>query len=249
MIEVVGHGGAGDFFPGNSRASVEKAIELGVDRIEIDVQIAGDGSLVLVHDEHVRIGKRSVPVRSLNRDQIADALDGLLTLDDVIAMTRGHCELLVDLKSPGYERPVAAAIERAGIAGTTMVSSTYAWSLRTVRKHAPGVSLGLSTGHISTVMRQNLLIAASSAILEVLLPVPTIAAARAIDASALTLNYRVCGERFVTMAHRAGLLVYPWTVNDVKPIRRMIDLGVDGIISNRPDIVRDEVESTGPEYS
>jgi glycerophosphoryl diester phosphodiesterase len=249
MIEVVGHGGAGDFYPGNSRASVEKAIELGVNRIEIDVQVAGDGSLVLVHDEHVLMGKRSVPIRSLKRDQIAGALDGLLTLDDVIALTRGQCELLVDMKSPGYERPVAAAIERAGIAETTMVSSTYAWSLRTVRKHAPGVALGLSTGHISTVMRRNRLIRVSSAILEVLLPAPTIAVARAIDAKALMLNYRVCGDTFVRMAHKAGLRVYPWTVNDVKPIRRMVELGVDGIISNRPDLVREAVDAKIPEYS
>jgi glycerophosphoryl diester phosphodiesterase len=237
VIEVVGHGGAGDFYPGNSQMAIEKAIEIGVDRVEIDVQVAGDGSLVLVHDEHVlRFGKR-VSIRQLSRAQIAESLDGLLTLEDAIELTRGKSALMVDLKSPGYERPVAAAIVRSNAADETIVSSTYAWSLRAVRRHAPGVQLGLSTGHISTVMRGNPLVTLSSFVLELLVPPPAIMVAKAIGAENLMVNYRICGETFVSLAHRFGLKVYPWTVNHQREINRMVDLGVDGIISNRPDLV------------
>jgi glycerophosphoryl diester phosphodiesterase len=246
VIEVVGHGGAGDFFPGNSRASVEKALQLGVDRIEIDVQVAGDGTLVLVHDEHVPIHGRRTPLRQLGLSDLAEALDGLLTLDEAIALIGDRATLMIDLKSPGYERPVAAAIMRAGIATTTIVSSTYAWSLSEIRKRAPGVALGLSTGHISTVMRRNTLVRFTSAVFTLVAPLPLVGIARAIKADHLMLNYRICSPGMVRLAKREGLGVYPWTVNHPRVIKKMMSLDVTGIISNRPDLVREALESPAP---
>lgn len=236
-MEVVGHGGAGDFYPGNSRQSVEKALEIGVDRIEIDVQVAAGDQLVLIHDDVAAINGKKVNVRDLTVDDLRGALDGLLTLDEVIELTRDRCRLMVDMKSPGYERLIAEAITRSGIAPQTIVSSTHAWSLREVRQTAPGVSVGLSTGHISTVMRRNALISVTSGVLAAVSPLPIIAAARIIHADHLMLNYRICTPRFVRTAHRFGLSVYAWTVNNPRPIRELIQHGVDGLISNRPDLV------------
>ena len=238
-VEVVGHSGAGDFYPGNSRQSIEKALELGVDRVEIDVQRAGGDQIVLVHNEAVMIDGKRHRVRNLGVDALRNALDGLLTLDEAIELTRGRSRLLVDMKSPGYEELVAAAVNTAGISDQTIVSSTYAWSLRRVKRYAPGVQIGLSTGHISTVMHQNKLISITSGVLAAVTPVPFITTARVIRADHLMLNYRICTPRFITAAHRSGLLVYAWTVNNPKPIRRMIERGVDGVISNRPDLVQE----------
>ena len=102
--------------------------------------------MVLVHDDKVKLHKRAISIRQVGLAELQDGLDGLLTLDEVIEMVRGKASLMVDMKSPGYEQPVAAAIVRAGIAHETIVSSTYAWSLRAVRKHAPGVMTGMSDG-------------------------------------------------------------------------------------------------------
>jgi glycerophosphoryl diester phosphodiesterase len=240
-MEVVGHGGAGDFYPGNSRKSVEKALELGVDRIEIDVQVAAGDQLVLIHDDVVRFGGKKTRVNQLTVEQLRDALEGLLTLDEVIDLTRGKSSLMVDMKSHGYEHLVAQALVRKGIANQTIVSSTFALSLRRVRKSAPGVSIGLSTGHISTVMRRNVLISVTSGVLAVISPLPIIAAAKLIQADHLMLNYRICSPRFVRTAHTFGLSVYAWTVNHPGPIRELIERGVDGLISNRPDLVMEEL--------
>ena len=54
-VEVIGHGGAGFYFPGNSRQSIERALEIGVDRIEFDVQRSAGDELVLVHDDRLRL--------------------------------------------------------------------------------------------------------------------------------------------------------------------------------------------------
>ena len=136
-MEVVGHGGAGDFFPGNSRQSIAKALDLGVDRVEFDVQMAGDGTLVLVHDDSVTLRGRKVAVRQTDLSALREAFDSLLTLDEAIALIGDRAAFMIDMKSPGYERQVAAAIHRAGIADRTIVSSTWAWSLRAVRKMRP----------------------------------------------------------------------------------------------------------------
>lgn len=246
-MEIVGHGGAGDFFPGNSRQSIEKALEIGVDRVEIDVQRAARDQLVLVHDDEVRINGKKVRVRTLEPADIRAALDGFLTLDEAIELIGTRASLLIDMKSPGYESLVAATIHKTGNASTTIVSSTYAWSLRAVKRAEPGVAIGLSTGHISTVMRRNALITATSGVMAAVTPLPLIATARVIDADHLMLNYRICTRRFVRHAHRHGLSVYAWTVNHPKAIRRQIENGVDGIISNRPDLVRElqETVNTG----
>jgi glycerophosphoryl diester phosphodiesterase len=238
-VEVVGHGGAGDFYPGNSLRSIEKALEIGVDRVEIDVQRAAGDRLVLVHDDAVPIDGRKHRVNRLTVDQLREALSGLLTLDEAIELVRGRCTLMVDMKSPGNEWLVAESLLRAGIAKQTIVSSTYALSLRRLRKHAPDASIGLSTGHISTVMRKNALISITSGVLAAITPTPLIAAAKAIDADHLMLNYRICSQRFVRAAHRANLTVYAWTVNSPLAIREMVERDTDGIISNRPDLVRE----------
>jgi glycerophosphoryl diester phosphodiesterase len=236
-VEVVGHGGAGDFYPGNSLLSIEKALELGVDRIEIDVQRAAGEQLVLVHDDDIEVDGTKRRVRDMSVDELRTALDGLLTLTEAIELVQRRASLLVDMKRPGNEALVTEAIRAAGIESTTLVSSTYAWSLRTVKQLSPRIGTGLSTGHISTVVRRNKLISVTSGVLAAATPLPFITAAKLIHADYLMLNYRIASPRFVRAAHRSNLKVYSWTVNNPKPIRRMIERGVDGVISNRPDLV------------
>lgn len=236
-MEIVGHGGAGDFYPGNSRQSLEKALELGVDRIEFDVQRAAGDQLVLVHDDTVCINGKKRRVNQVTVDELRRLLDGLLTLDEAIQLVRGKCLLLVDMKSPGYETKIAQELVHADVVDQTIVSSTHAPSLRRVRQNAPGISIGLSTGHISTVMRKNALVSVTSGVLAAISPIPIILAAKAIRADHLMLNYRICSARFVRASHRAGLSVFAWTVNHPRAIRTLIDRGVDGLITNRPDLV------------
>jgi glycerophosphoryl diester phosphodiesterase len=244
-MEVVGHGGAGDFFPGNSRQSIEKALAIGVDRIEIDVQLGTANQLVLVHDDEVRIDGKRMRVRKLGVEQLRQSLDGFLTLDEAIELIGDKASVMIDMKSRGYEQEIADSVRKYDLAASTIVSSTYAWSLRTVKRNLPGLAIGLSTGHISTVMRRNKLISVTSGVLAAITPLPLIGAAKLIDADHLMLNYRICTARFVRLAHRHGLSVYAWTVNHPRPIGKLIDSGVDGLISNRPDLVLEALSPSG----
>lgn len=246
-VEIVGHGGAGAYFPGNSRPSIERALEIGVDRIECDVQRTSDGSLVLGHDENILIDGAKVALRGLGLDTLRMRIEDLLTLDEFLELVGDRSAFLLDMKAPGYERELAGTIRHHAIADRTIVSSTYALSLRRLRALVPDLSTGLSSGHLASGVPIELVRDWLGVALGWLTPRPLILAARRVGAGRLMVHHRVCSVRMVAIAHRAGLLVYPWTVDDEHRMDHLIGLGVDGIISNRPDVLKERLEQVSRE--
>ena len=236
-IEVVGHGGAGAYFPGNSRPAIERALEIGVDRIECDVQRTSDGVLVLGHDEHVLIDGAKLALRGLGLDTLRLGIADLLTLDEFFELVGNRSTFLLDMKAPGYERELADAIERHGIAERSIVSSTYALGLRRLRVLLPNLSTGLSSGHPASAIPIEHVRQWLGAALGWMSPRPLILAASRVGADHLMVQHRVCSPRMVSLSHRSGLRVYPWTVDDVDRMDHLIALGVDGVISNKPDVL------------
>ena len=101
-IQIIGHAGAAGFHPRNSLASIEKALELGVDRIEIDVLSTREDTLVLVHDTQIMFNERRGPVRGLSLDEVRISIPGALTLEDAHQLTSGKIPLLIDIKGRHY---------------------------------------------------------------------------------------------------------------------------------------------------
>ena len=237
-IEVVGHGGAGAYFPGNSRPAIQRALAIGVDRIECDVQRTSDGVLVLGHDESVLIDGVKLALRGLGLETLRLGAADMLTLDEHLELVGDRSDFLLDMKAPGYEDALADAIRRHGIAERTIVSSTYALGLRHLRRLVPGLSTGLSSGHLASGIPVEIVRTLLGAALGWLSPSPLVLAARRIGADALMVQHRVCSPRMVARAHEAGLRVYPWTVDDEDRMDRLIGMGIDGIISNKPDVLK-----------
>lgn len=237
-IEVVGHGGAGAYFPGNSRPAIERALEIGVDRIECDIQRTFDGVLVLGHDESVSIDGAKLALRGLCLDTLRMGIANLLTLDELVELVGDRSTFLLDMKAPGYELELADAIARHAIADRTIVSSTYALGLRRMRVLVPGLSIGLSSGHLANAIPVERVRHWLGAALGWLSPRPLILAARQVGADHLMVHHRVCSPRMVALSHRSGLRVFPWTVDDEDRMDYLIELGVDGVISNRPDVLK-----------
>jgi glycerophosphoryl diester phosphodiesterase len=241
-IEIVGHGGAGDFFPGNSRSSVQKALDLKVDRIEIDLVAEAGGELLLVHNHVVRLATGAkAKVRSLRSDQVRERVDELLTIDEFFDLIGPSMPVLLDLKQPGYERAVVDAVSRQ-TGRNIWISTTHALSV--VRLHAklPGVPIGLSSGHVATGFSQSPLRPLLVRAVRALMPVPFLIVAKCCGASMIMVNFRACSPWLVRVARAGGLRVAVWTVNRPADIQKMIDLQVDAIISNRPDLVRELLE-------
>jgi glycerophosphoryl diester phosphodiesterase len=244
-IEVVGHGGAGDFFPGNGRRSIEKALDIGVHRIEFDVQLSGDGELVLVHDDDVMVEGRKRPVRGVPTRALRTVFPDLLTFDEVAELVGGRAPFMVDVKSPGYEEQVVVAIRRHGLAAESSASSTHARTVHRLRHEFPEMRVGLSSGQLATGMRHVLSRKLLTRILRSLVPAPLTIAAEACGASEVMVAHRLCTRGLVSGLHERGFRVNVWTVDRPSSIRRAIGLGVDGIISNRPDLVWEELGRAG----
>jgi glycerophosphoryl diester phosphodiesterase len=246
IIEVIGHGGAGDFYPGNSRQSIEMALELVVDRIEVDLQRSADGDLVLVHDDELTTtsGERR-PVTQIPTAELRELLPGFLTFRDLVELVDDRVPLLLDVKNPGYEQSIIDAIHHWDLSCCISASSTHVTVLKRLRDAYPDIRLALSTGHMASGMPTAPGRAVMRTVLRAVTPHPLAFAAKQCGATGVTVFHRVCTRRLVEVCHQHHLRVLVWTVDRPQSIRRAISLGVDGITSNRPDLVWEELIAAG----
>lgn len=222
MIRI-GHKGAAALAPENTLASIEAAIQAGVDMVEVDVVPLPDGTLVLAHDP-------------------PDGPGNLPTLDEALAFVVGRgVDVMLDVKGPGYERPLVDAVRHAGLVERTLVSSCYPETVRLLGRLEPGLRRGLTYpfDRLGISSRRFLRPAVRAALGAVRATLPRRIGrllARA-DASVATLNYTVISAAVVRSCHAHGAQVLAWTVDDPAVAARLAALGVDGIISDDPGIV------------
>ncbi len=209
VFHRVGHGGASALAPGNTLASFDAAVEVGVDMVEFDVR-AHRGELVLAHTVfHARRG-------------------GAVRLHDALAHLAGRrfadVELNVDLKHVGCETVLLDELRRTGLLARTLLSSQVPAVVDRLRAHEPRVRVGISVG--GRVARLSCRWADwRSQVMSGL-------AARRWDA--LMAQHRLIDARLLRdVADREGLL-YAWTVNDRGAIGTLRRLGVHGITTADP---------------
>ncbi len=232
----VGHKGADLIVPGNTRASFNAALDVGVDMIEFDVlPEAGTDRLILAHD----------PLDGAARDP--ETLDqGLSHLADA---PFAEVELDVDLKAPGYELRVVEALRDHHLIERTLISSTYRSSLALIRATEPRLRLGWSVPRLGRdPFRSRLLVPGAVAGLLALreaLPVRAASAIRGGAVDAVMAHWRLVTPRLVRSVKRAGGELYVWTVDEVPKLQALADLGVSGLITNDPRLFAElrEVDS------
>lgn len=244
--EVIGHAGADGFFPPNTEPSFRKALELGVDRIECDVTGDFDRILFLVHDQVVLFDGSRRSVRGLTLEQIRHLDPLVLALEELLAMTEGKTPLLLDLKARGLEDDLILAIKAIRAADDDVsISSTHARSLRVVARAFPEMRIGLSRGHWLTRIsnpRLRQIAGWGEGILQI---VPLIALGKWCHATEFMLNYNICVPPLIWASHAAGFRMYSWTPDKTCAFRTLLDRGIDGIITHRPDRLIDTLERMG----
>ncbi len=220
----VGHKGADLIAPGNTAASFEAALDLGVDMIEFDVLRLEDGRLVLAHD------------------YAAAAAREPMTLDESLDLFAGDAysgvELDVDLKLPGYEAEVVAGLADRGLDDRALISSTFPESLARVGELAPGMRRGWSVPRARRDYTQSLvwMLPAFAALrwIRAGLPAKAERALRRGQCEAFMVHQLLVSRLLVERIHAAGGALYVWTVDDAAAIARLGRLGVDAVITNDP---------------
>ncbi len=215
----IGHRGAAGHAPENTLASVEQAISLGVDLVEVDLRSTRDGHLVIIHDERVdrtTNGRGVVAEMALAKLQQLDAGNGqhIPTLVELLDATRGRVGLLLEIKAAGVAENVQAMLHSAEFPGPVIIASFLAEELLSIRNSDPSVStLVLFDKYARDPLSQAVMAKASH----------------------IGVPFTRVTQALVQASRRAGLRVFVYTVNDPRDIQKMRALDVDGIISDFPD--------------
>ena len=227
-VRRVGHKGADHIAPGNTTASFDAALAAAVDMIEFDVlprdpDAPGTTPLVLAHD-YAHVGPDAV------------GLDAGLA--HLAARAFADVELDLDLKLPGYEHRVVAALREHGLVERTLVSTLFMRSLVRLRALEPRLRLGWSVPRVKRDYAAHWYTAGPAYVLvrHVRRRLPGIAAGhlRAGRCDALMAHWRLITPRLVEAVGEAGGDLYVWTVDDAARIRALEALGVTGVITNDP---------------
>ncbi|MEK6783891.1 MAG: glycerophosphodiester phosphodiesterase family protein [Nitrospirota bacterium] len=217
----IGHRGACGHAPENTLTSIEQAIVLRYALTEVDIQRTSDDELVLLHDERVdrtTNGRGRVADLTLPDIRTLDAGDGESppTLDDVLKAASGRIGLILELKTGGSAYDVCAIVRGSGFTQPVIYASFLQEELQHVRRANPQ---------------------AQSMILFTRLPAnPGIVAVR-LHATHVGLRLDTVTEPLVNALHNQGLIVFAYTANQPAQVSKMKRLGVDGIISDFPDLV------------
>jgi glycerophosphoryl diester phosphodiesterase len=217
----VGHRGAASLAPENTIASLALALELGCDLVEFDV-LELDGDLVLGHS-----------LRELPAD--------LATLDEALAfLARGEAGIQVDLKAHGAEPALADAVRRHGLVQRTVVSSFHPASLHALHALEPGLRLGITYPEDRYgLSRRPLLAPVVGSALAVMRAALARRVARMLAAAPATvamLHWQVVSRAAVDRCHGLGAAVLAWTAVSPEQVRRLDELGVDGVVVDDPRI-------------
>jgi glycerophosphoryl diester phosphodiesterase len=211
--EIIAHRGASDEAPENSLAAFRRAVELGADGIELDIQFTADRIPVVHHDANLRAGGTHEPDRPIHRLKLADVrrLLPLATLDQVIEEVGSRARLYVEIKDPRAVEKVLKQLRR--VPDSSAVHSFDHQAIAAAARLAPAIRRG--------VLLVSRLVNTTSAM----------EAAGALD---LWQHVDKIDKSLVAQVHAAGGRVIAWTVNDDARAKELTRLGVDGICTDRP---------------
>jgi glycerophosphoryl diester phosphodiesterase len=228
-VTIFAHRGASIEAPENSLAAFRRASELHTDYVELDVQESQDGVVVVVHDSDLmKIGGSPLKIWEATAEQLRAVDIGsrvgpkfkderVPTLAEALAACKGVSHVDIELKFYGHNQRLAERVvelvEAAGMEHDIVTMSLSREMVRSMKGLRPGWTSGV-------------------------LSAKAIGDLSGVPADFLAVEKAMATRRFVRVAHRAGKPVYVWTVDDPARMIRMIGLGVDGLITNRPDVAR-----------
>jgi len=224
----------------NTVEAFDRAVALGYRYVETDVHATADGVPVIFHDPDLRrLTGSPGTVRGLRWADVATLRVGgagaVPRLDDVLAAWP-QIRFNIDVKEDAAAAPTVGTLRRAGAAGRVLLASFSDRRLATLRALA-GPAFVTSMGRRSVARLK----VASLAGLPVRLPASVVAAQVPPRAGRIG----VVGRRFVAYAHRRGLQVHVWTIDSAAEMNRLLDLGVDGIMTDRIEVLRDVYAARG----
>ena len=231
------HRGGAEEYPENSLAAFRAATHMGFRYLETDVHLTADGVVVAFHDDVLdRVTDGSGAVADLMWDELRDArIQGTEPIPTMAELfeTFPDARFNIDAKSEAVVEPLLALVRRQGAVDRVCIGAFDDARLARIRSSMVGVCTVLGPNAIARLKAGS-----------VRVPVGRVAG----DCAQVPVKHgrwTVVERRFVRAAHRRGLQVHVWTIDDADEMDRLLDLGVDGIMTDRPSVLRDVYRSRG----
>jgi glycerophosphoryl diester phosphodiesterase len=236
--QVFAHRGGAALRPENTLLAFDHGLSLGADGLEFDVHLSRDGVVVVHHDTTLdRTTSGRGPVAALTADELArldagyhfagfrGAAGGVPALREVLRRYPAAA-LIIELKTndPVLAHKTIDEVRAAGALDRVAVGSFGTRVLRAARKYEPRILTGASREETRLALYRSWIRWPVRHPPNDVFQVPEVSG-----------STRVVSRRFVEYAHAVGVAVQVWTVNEIADMRRLLDWGVDGLISDRPD--------------
>ena len=218
---IMGHRGAPASEPENTLRSIRAALDMGAAAVEVDVQLTKDGQLAVIHDSTVdRTTNGTGAVRDFTLAELqkldAGKGEGIPSLAQVAEAVAGRAHLVIEVKHPEAAAAMLNFFKERPLFEHTHVISFWHPLVKALKEQEPRLRTG---------------------VLLVGCPVDPVGLARAALAEALVLHYAYVTLELVTAAHQGGLQVFVWNIDDIETLKPYLAMGLDGIGSNRPDVL------------
>jgi glycerophosphoryl diester phosphodiesterase len=231
-LRLVGHKGADLIAPGNTVESFRAAVEAGVDTIEFDVLWLQDGHLPLEQRAPLVVAHDWADAARRTPLTLTEALDAFLEppLDRV--------EIDLDIKLPGREEEVVAALRERGLVERAMVSTMELYSLGRILELEPALRRGWTYPKVTKdwTSKRWAKPALLAALVGMRYRLPGLAAEKLtkIDVEAIWVYHPLVSARLARICRLAGVELIAWTVDDEARMRELVEAGVTGLCSNDP---------------
>lgn len=233
-ILKIGHRGAKGHQPENTLISFQKAIDLKVGGIELDVHLSSDGEIIVIHDETIDrttngkgfVNKLSLPELKISRIEnehdprlLAELAQQIPTLTEVFDLVNQKCLINIEIKGKGMMKHVVKLIElyveKKNWKYDQFLISSFDWiALLDIHLLNPEIPLGVLTEYDLEL---------------------AFAFAKFINANSVHAHYHLLTKKMTAQMQEKGFQVFAWTVNEPEDIQKIKSFNVNGIISDFPD--------------
>jgi len=258
-VMVIAHQGGDGVWPGDTMYAFEKAVEIGADVLEMDAHITKDGEIVLMHDEKVdRTTNGTGLIEDLTLAELKQ-LDGAYkwSIDDgqtfpfrgqgiLVPTLRELFEKFPDMRylieikltENPIDKPLCQLIREQDMQEKVIIGSFHDEAMAKFRETCPEVATSASRGEVTkfVIMGKVFLSGWVS---------PQYQSLQVPWERSESKNIPIMTARFIRESHDKNLHVEPWTVNDPELMKQYIEWGVDGIITDRPDVMMDVLKEMG----
>jgi glycerophosphoryl diester phosphodiesterase len=236
---VFAHRGGAKIGPENTIDAFDRGLATGADGLEFDVRLSRDGEVVVIHDPTLdRTTDARGPVRLRTADELArvnvlGSGQGVPRLRDVL-QRYPDAAMIVEMKegTPALARTIVDLVRDAGAIERVALGSYYVEPLEQARRLEPRMATGSAKNETRLALYASYVRLA-----------PHWARYRAFQVPERSGGRRIVSQRFIELAHAASIAVQVWTVDAAEDIARLLAWGVDGIISDRPDVAVEAVRA------